>query len=75
MKTVRTTLAKCTHLHAEDLSLIAEDYSDEVEEAFDRLLVVNKREKELSLESQAYLKEVSKLLLELLIRQERYQDA
>ena len=47
--------------------MIVEDYSDEAQEAFDRLLVLNKREKELSLENQAYLKEVSKLLLYLLL--------
>ena len=52
-----------------------EDYSDEAQEAFDRLLVLNKREKELSLENQAYLKEVSKLLLYLLLQQQRYADA
>ena len=28
LKTVRFTLRKCTHLHAGDLSLIAEDYGD-----------------------------------------------
>jgi hypothetical protein len=44
-----------------------EDYSDEAQEAFDRLLVLNKRERELSLENQAYLKEVAKLLLYLLL--------
>ena len=67
LKTVRSTLERCTHLHAGDRSLLVEDYSDEAQEAFDRLLVLNKRERELSLENQAYLKEVCKLLLYLLL--------
>ena len=46
---------------------------DEYEEVFDWLLVQNKESKGLTLELQAYLKEVAKLRLHLLVQLDRYE--
>ena len=75
LKTLRTTLRSCSYADKDEtLKPVLVQLSGEYAEVFDWLLVQNKQAKGLSLDLQAYLKEVAKLRLHLLVQLGEYDD-